>query len=213
MSRFIADENFPGVAVRRLRAAGRDIEWVRETHAGISDEMVWDLAVAQQRTILTLDKDFGELAFRRGLPSSCGIVLFRLPMAPPRIGIDRIVAVIQARSDWSGHFGWSNRDERGNVVWQRRQRFEAFNLPAVLKGFRRVSLTRACVTRSTYHRPSSRVFGIPIGTLRDWEQHRAEPDQAARSYLAVIAADPGAVRKALEVAWGASSMWAKSVRL
>jgi putative transcriptional regulator len=42
------------------------------------------------------------------------------------------------------------------------------------------------------------VFGIPIGTLRDWEQGRAEPDQAAQSYLRVIARNPKAVRKALE---------------
>jgi len=41
-------------------------------------------------------------------------------------------------------------------------------------------------------------FGIPIGTLRDWEQGRAEPDQAARSYLKVIAGAPEVVRKALE---------------
>jgi putative transcriptional regulator len=40
-------------------------------------------------------------------------------------------------------------------------------------------------------------FQIPIGTLRDWEQGRATPDQAARAYLKVIARDPEAVRKAL----------------
>jgi putative transcriptional regulator len=43
-------------------------------------------------------------------------------------------------------------------------------------------------------------FGIPVGTLRDWEQGRAEPDQAARSYLKVIARNPDLVRKALEQA-------------
>ncbi len=41
-------------------------------------------------------------------------------------------------------------------------------------------------------------FGIPLGTLRDWEQGRKEPDQAARSYLLVIASDPDAVRNALK---------------
>ena len=40
-------------------------------------------------------------------------------------------------------------------------------------------------------------YQIPIGTLRDWEQGRVEPDQAARAYLTVIARDPEAVRKAL----------------
>ena len=43
-------------------------------------------------------------------------------------------------------------------------------------------------------------FRIPIGTLRDWEQGRVEPDQAARAYLKVIARNPKAVREALEPA-------------
>jgi putative transcriptional regulator len=40
-------------------------------------------------------------------------------------------------------------------------------------------------------------YQIPLGTLRDWEQHRSEPDQPARSYLKVIAADPEAVSRML----------------
>jgi len=40
-------------------------------------------------------------------------------------------------------------------------------------------------------------YQIPIGTLRDWEQGRVEPDQAARAYLTVIARDPEGVHKAL----------------
>lgn len=46
----------------------------------------------------------------------------------------------------------------------------------------------------------AQAFRIPIGTLRDWEQGRVEPDQAARAYLRVIARNPKAVRKALEPA-------------
>jgi putative transcriptional regulator len=41
-------------------------------------------------------------------------------------------------------------------------------------------------------------YQIPIGTLRDWEQGRSEPDQPARAYLKVIARDPEGVRRALE---------------
>lgn len=41
-------------------------------------------------------------------------------------------------------------------------------------------------------------FHIPIGTLRDWEQGRAEPDQAARAYLTVIASAPEIVSSALK---------------
>jgi putative transcriptional regulator len=38
----------------------------------------------------------------------------------------------------------------------------------------------------------------PLGTLRDWEQGRVEPDQAARPYLTVIAQEPETVRDALK---------------
>jgi len=43
----------------------------------------------------------------------------------------------------------------------------------------------------------ARRFQIPIGTLRDWEQWRSEPDQAALAYLKVIAADARFVERAL----------------
>jgi putative transcriptional regulator len=42
-------------------------------------------------------------------------------------------------------------------------------------------------------------YHIPLGTLRDWEQGRTEPDQAACSYLTVIARDPEGVHRALQV--------------
>jgi putative transcriptional regulator len=40
-------------------------------------------------------------------------------------------------------------------------------------------------------------FHIPLGTLRDWEQGRKEPDTAARAYLRVIGHNPDAVIEAL----------------
>ena len=43
-------------------------------------------------------------------------------------------------------------------------------------------------------------FQIPLGTLRDWEQGRSEPDQPARAYLKVIAGDAEAVQRALQSA-------------
>ena len=40
-------------------------------------------------------------------------------------------------------------------------------------------------------------YMIPLGTLRDWEQGRSEPDQATRAYLKVIAKEPETVLRAL----------------
>ena len=33
-------------------------------------------------------------------------------------------------------------------------------------------------------------YHIPLGTLRDWEQGRAEPDQPTQAFLTLIARDP-----------------------
>ena len=41
-------------------------------------------------------------------------------------------------------------------------------------------------------------YRIPLGTLRDWEQGRAEPDQPTRAYLTLIARDPRACQPDLE---------------
>jgi putative transcriptional regulator len=46
----------------------------------------------------------------------------------------------------------------------------------------------------------SERFQIPLGTLRDWEQGRKEPDAAARAYLKVIGRNPQAVAEALHPA-------------
>ena len=40
-------------------------------------------------------------------------------------------------------------------------------------------------------------YHIPLGTLRDWEQGRAQPDQPTRAYLTLIARDPEHVNRAL----------------
>jgi putative transcriptional regulator len=41
-------------------------------------------------------------------------------------------------------------------------------------------------------------YHIPLGTLRDWEQGRATPDQPTQAYLTVIARSPEGVQRALE---------------
>ena len=40
-------------------------------------------------------------------------------------------------------------------------------------------------------------YRIPLGTLRDWEQGRAEPDQPTQAYLTLIARDPERVNSML----------------
>jgi putative transcriptional regulator len=51
------------------------------------------------------------------------------------------------------------------------------------------------VLRLTQEEFSAR-YGIPVGTLRDWEQGAKEPDTAARSYIRCIMGDPEGVAAA-----------------
>jgi predicted nuclease of predicted toxin-antitoxin system len=84
--KFLADENFPRPALLVLRAAGRDVRSVAEESPGFSDEEVAELCEQDQRVLLTFDKDFGELVFRRGLQAGSAIVLFRLvPQSPEEV--------------------------------------------------------------------------------------------------------------------------------
>lgn len=101
---FLANENFPGAAVEAIRADGHDVSLIATVAPAASDPDVLALAMAEDRILLTFDKDFGELAWRSGLPARCGVVLFRLPMPPPSLVGVRLAARIAERFDWAGHF-------------------------------------------------------------------------------------------------------------
>lgn len=102
--RFLANENIPGDAVAALRDGGHDVAWVRSDGPGSSDIDVLARAVREHRILLTFDKDFGELAWRAGLPAACGVVLFRLPMPPPTAAPAVIAGIVSGRDDWAGNF-------------------------------------------------------------------------------------------------------------
>lgn len=75
------------------------------------------------------------------------------------------------------------------------------NPPLTPADFRRMKrVPRVKIIRRTLglsQEEFSAHYRIPIGTLRDWEQGRSEPDQAARAYLSVIAKEPDLVKRAL----------------
>jgi Domain of unknown function (DUF5615) len=102
--RLLANENIPGDAVAALRAVGHDVAWVRSDTPGSTDLDVLARAMRENRVLLTFDKDFGELAWRRGLPVTCGVILFRLPMPPPSAAGRTIAEVVSSRDDWPGQF-------------------------------------------------------------------------------------------------------------
>jgi predicted nuclease of predicted toxin-antitoxin system len=102
--RILADENFPGPVLRALRERGHDVESVKETMRGASDRDVLARAQREERLVVTFDKDFGELAFRAGLPATSGVILFRLSGPSPEIDNARALSALESALEWSGYF-------------------------------------------------------------------------------------------------------------
>lgn len=75
--RFLTDESVERKVGERLRQEGFDVVFVADIVAGLPDETV--LAIARQRdaVLITADKDFGDLIFRRQLPNK-GVLPLRL---------------------------------------------------------------------------------------------------------------------------------------
>ena len=68
---------------------------------------------------------------------------------------------------------------------------------AELAKLRPVSLAKTVRWKLGLSQPDfAKLYKIALGTLRDWEQHQSEPDQAARSYLIAIEAEPAKIAKA-----------------
>jgi len=93
-----------GGAVSVLRSAGHDVDWVGHWSADPGDEVILAMASERGQILVTLDKDFGELACRAGLRAPAGVVLLRLPGMPPEEVSRFITDGLATRVDWKGHF-------------------------------------------------------------------------------------------------------------
>jgi predicted nuclease of predicted toxin-antitoxin system len=90
--------------VSRLRQRGHDVLWIRDTIPGSSDSDVIARARSEQRLLITFDKDFGELVFRKGANAAHGVVLFRISQPSSMVVSERIASVLDSRNDWFGCF-------------------------------------------------------------------------------------------------------------
>ncbi len=74
--KILADESVDGPVVVWLREQGQDVRWIAEHAPGMKDHDVANLAVSEQRILLTLDRGFGEMVFRARFAPT-GIILVR----------------------------------------------------------------------------------------------------------------------------------------
>ncbi len=66
--RLLLDTCVWGGAKKELVAAGHDVVWCGDWERDPGDLEILAIAKREQRILITLDKDFGELAIVRGLP-------------------------------------------------------------------------------------------------------------------------------------------------
>lgn len=81
--KLLADENLPLASVQYLRSKGLDVLSIGEDNPSIRDQEVMRLAIEQERTLLTFDRDFGELIFREGIKPEKGVIYLRLDSYRP----------------------------------------------------------------------------------------------------------------------------------
>lgn len=75
--KFLADVNVEKSIIEEIKALGYNITSVAEIDAKMPDSKIFELANAENKILITNDKDFGEIVFRQKLISS-GIILIRL---------------------------------------------------------------------------------------------------------------------------------------
>lgn len=91
---FLADECCDTALVQALRQDGHDVVYVLESLRGADDDVILARAFAENRLLLTEDKDFGELVYRLRKPTR-GIILLRFGVAEYTLKIARLRELLQ----------------------------------------------------------------------------------------------------------------------
>ena len=96
--KLLANENFPLASKKILAQNGFDIIHIGETNSGIPDEKVMEIAINEERTILTFDRDYGELIFKYGFKPPKGVVYFRLNSFDPTLPATFLMKLLKENS-------------------------------------------------------------------------------------------------------------------
>jgi predicted nuclease of predicted toxin-antitoxin system len=76
--KLLANENFPLGSILYLKSKGFDITSIGTDNPSIKDNVVMDIAIVEERTILTFDRDYGELIFKHNYKPQRGVIYLRL---------------------------------------------------------------------------------------------------------------------------------------
>lgn len=75
--KLLANENFPRASYLLLQKEGFDIKAIALECPGITDEEVMEMAMLEERLIITFDRDYGELIFKYNYKPQSGVIYLR----------------------------------------------------------------------------------------------------------------------------------------
>jgi predicted nuclease of predicted toxin-antitoxin system len=102
--RFLLDESVDVRVAAYLRTLAHDVTVVaQDSPSSIPDTLVLAIARGEQRTLITNDRDFGELIFRQGQPPA-GVIYLRLGTYELASIVARVSDVLEACSDQLNEF-------------------------------------------------------------------------------------------------------------
>lgn len=102
--KFIADENFPFPSYRLLISEGLDVIHVGSDFPSISDNRVLEVAVEDNRILLTFDRDHGDLIFVGKLKPPLGVIYFRLEHYHAELPGQMLLELLAEGRDFEGFF-------------------------------------------------------------------------------------------------------------
>ncbi len=76
--KLLANENIPIASVRYLQNKGYNIRAIGVDNPSVKDNEVMTMAIAENRIILTFDRDYGELIFKHNHRPEAGVIYLRL---------------------------------------------------------------------------------------------------------------------------------------
>lgn len=110
--RLLLNENVPLASIRILQSQGYDAGAVAEIAPGASDPWVLQLAHRERRILVTFDRDYGELIFRRALPQPSGLIYLRFAPASPEEPAHFLQQLLQRKDlDCIGKFTVADRKQ------------------------------------------------------------------------------------------------------
>jgi predicted nuclease of predicted toxin-antitoxin system len=112
LPKLLANENFPKTSTLYLKEKGFDVVSIGVDFPGISDTEILEMAISESRTILTFDRDYGELIFKRNFRPQFGVIYLRFNNYSPIFPGELIFTLFQ-REDFHVENTFTVIDENG----------------------------------------------------------------------------------------------------